>query len=744
MQNYLLFVGLNLFFLSACGRNDSPPANTHTLTHLLPTATVTLVNPSAGVVDFLVTDSTGHSSPVSLSARKRADVRVGVGKVTVRSTPRDRALAPITQVIDLRRGKNQSLPFSSGVTVRPSQISATIGGVSVDHGIFECANGPGVSYDSQARLGKTYFTLGCKDPRSSVVHSFQAVFDSTQVQAGLPPEPLKTCAQSFKTFQTTRLNNYFKMRFSKYGIDCQTGLDVTTVAVDGSSAVGGGIIDLASPLTSSLSTPTSYGTLTFQNDDNTFDTGTGNFTTVSTYLTNWTIAYGNLDNSLKFRYQFPADDSAEWVTHFKLQMSLTNNSKATTLSPCYQWDQPDGLVSSFDLDAGIPAIQLSGGVWEQRFFHTFKHLPQQTTIFLRAIPLGDDGKCIGGPSTWAAVHVDQGEAPSLGDIFQAAKDKLDAQKAAELAKTSYFYSLVGYTPPVFGANQDGNFHMIVTKGNPNNWPGGCGYIPQWPPEDEPWYKKLVGAFSSALDFIASVYNDIKAAVIDYIVTILPYCNDTCKAAVTAGIDVGLAAVGLPPTLPNSAELMAAGNGYVAGLMADAVSDSTGGVVPASLVLPAANSLSQQVSSAGVTPNYSDNDQFTWGKDDPFYKDRPAVAWVRVNRDPDPTKEFGRSFSLSSFGPSGEIWERVDLDVPKSLKPGESMLIPIVLKPHLVDLNETQSGNTNHDNAVGRWFKNSYQYGNASMSMSGPGITYHGGVGVQFGPYGILNPAPVCQ
>ena len=85
-----------------------------------------------------------------------------------------------------------------------------------------------------------------------------------------------------------------------------------------------------------------------------------------------------------------------------------------------------------------------------------------------------------------------------------------------------------------------------------------------------WYESLWDFVEGALDWVASAYESIKNAVIDVVAAGLPFCGDTCKAALRMGLNVGLVAVGLPPSLPSFDALTEMGEAYLVSFLAEQV------------------------------------------------------------------------------------------------------------------------------------------------------------------------------
>jgi hypothetical protein len=88
-----------------------------------------------------------------------------------------------------------------------------------------------------------------------------------------------------------------------------------------------------------------------------------------------------------------------------------------------------------------------------------------------------------------------------------------------------------------------------------------------------FFSGFVDAIASAVSFIADLYNDIKAEVVAFVGSALdavglPCEEDSfCRDALDTALSTALAAVGLPPSLPNFDALVDEGLDYVAGYVA---------------------------------------------------------------------------------------------------------------------------------------------------------------------------------
>jgi hypothetical protein len=103
-----------------------------------------------------------------------------------------------------------------------------------------------------------------------------------------------------------------------------------------------------------------------------------------------------------------------------------------------------------------------------------------------------------------------------------------------------------------------------------------------PPDDDffDFIGDAVSFIGNAWDTFKNMVDMIKAGIVEGIVDIVG-CEpkDTCVAALTALADAGLAAVGVPPTLPSFNEFIEAAKGDIAGALAKQLVGQTCGAIP---------------------------------------------------------------------------------------------------------------------------------------------------------------------
>jgi hypothetical protein len=178
----------------------------------------------------------------------------------------------------------------------------------------------------------------------------------------------------------------------------------------------------------------------------------------------------------------------------------------------------------------------------------------------------------------------------------------------------------------------------------------------------------IGGFFSALGSIADwavrAYNSAKAAVISVVVDCLKGtvgCGEACQNLVAATVDYGLAAVGMPPSLPSFNELANLGAEYLAAQIAREVH------LPEDAAKKVAESFVASVQSVGSVKS----DQ--WLIADPERQYKPAVALFNVEN---PTSgDF--SGSLIVHDESGLYKTAV---IPLVLGPRQHFKVPVVLEP----------------------------------------------------------------
>lgn len=247
------------------------------------------------------------------------------------------------------------------------------------------------------------------------------------------------------------------------------------------------------------------------------------------------------------------------------------------------------------------------------------------TLYLRLVPVKDDGVLNGKPSNWVQVHVypsdyAKKEYDQMALTMQAYDERSvdDAQwkTLSELAESTYRVEMLSYIPPKFSDDDaasnyfrmGGNL-MLHFDGNqykkPQDlfWEKGQTYSlaeakyiidSNITPNQELW---LVSA--ATLDMTSNAFKQAKQATVDTVAKGINEagiisCNNACKKALMAGLDFALVYAGIPPNLPTSDKLLSAGASYVASTMVEVAFDQ----IPADLLESKINAAAASFGSAG--------------------------------------------------------------------------------------------------------------------------------------------------
>jgi hypothetical protein len=81
--------------------------------------------------------------------------------------------------------------------------------------------------------------------------------------------------------------------------------------------------------------------------------------------------------------------------------------------------------------------------------------------------------------------------------------------------------------------------------------------------EKSWYEQLWDGLKSGLSWVSKAYDTLKSSVVDIVGSVACAGDSTCKMALSAGLDIGLTAMGLPPSIPNFDQLSDQGLNYLA-------------------------------------------------------------------------------------------------------------------------------------------------------------------------------------
>lgn len=234
---------------------------------------------------------------------------------------------------------------------------------------------------------------------------------------------------------------------------------------------------------------------------------------------------------------------------------------------------------------------------------------------------------------------------------------------------------IGYMLVMAGAFPEGS---TVEPGTWFCWrPGGS---------DDGWFDSVTDVFEDVVggiidgvawmvDQAAALYNEIRDRVVDYVawaVAAVTGCEEPCRVALQIAAEAGLAAMGLPPSLPNFDQLVDQGIDYLAAEVADAAG------VPSVVVEQAYDVARRMVERAKATRGVS---WAPWLVPDSGF--RPTVLTLDLTRaisTRDPAPEF------MAGGEGGHWWPAAgDLEVPPL--GAAALRMPVVLRPNFTGLPE---------------------------------------------------------
>ncbi|HXX54952.1 MAG TPA: hypothetical protein VEI81_02520, partial [Methanoregula sp.] len=213
--------------------------------------------------------------------------------------------------------------------------------------------------------------------------------------------------------------------------------------------------------------------------------------------------------------------------------------------------------------------------------------------------------------------------------------------------------------------------------------GHVGYHFYSDPPEGHWYDILMqivsGLFSSfeqVIDGVAGAWNTIVAGVVNA-ASVICGGGPACKAVMSAVVNTGLSALGVPPTLPNFDELESMGADYMISVAADQI-----GAGAAYDALPPDM---QQAATGGVKDTVNDLVSGTqkqtgqaagsWYVPDPlYYQPHPATLVVKVSN---PNSVATDAMTLHTRDTANLYREKTSYIPP--LQPGESLVIPLVLE-----------------------------------------------------------------
>jgi hypothetical protein len=186
---------------------------------------------------------------------------------------------------------------------------------------------------------------------------------------------------------------------------------------------------------------------------------------------------------------------------------------------------------------------------------------------------------------------------------------------------------------------------------------------------------FVDILKSFVNWVSNAYSSIKEFAVSNLVSVIPGCSDSppCQFAVQAGLNTGLAALGMPPDLPDFDQLQAMGEGYLVDAIAQQVAANTN--------LPFAEeaakaALQEMIDKGKQALHGGGSGSSAWIPDD-SKQYKPLFVTFAVSN-PSTTHPTPAMY-LELSEPGGSNYTPATVAVP-GLAPGKSVKVSIALKP----------------------------------------------------------------
>jgi hypothetical protein len=313
-----------------------------------------------------------------------------------------------------------------------------------------------------------------------------------------------------------------------------------------------------------------------------------------------------------------------------------------------------------------PAMQ-----WQRRnFAQQLATLSGHRDYYVRLVLLNSQREPV-GISSYAAVHT---APPGNVTIFPG------SLPAAQQPVNMPAVTVLGYERAMEYSPDDRQGRFIVLSNCPKPLMTQMGWTPgqavHFKPKQDSDLEQVAEAVGDAIDalsdlinWVSKTWSDMQAEFVNGIC----HGNDTCKSCAGPALKMGLAAVGIPPELPNANDLCSMGRDYVVAYIASQTP------VPEELINAGIDKMSDVVNN----PPGGQGAAFLWP--DPRFQDKQAFIEVEItNTTAQPTASsvlwllYGSSIGDTTSYPA-QIPPWLDTKTPiPPLQPGQSLRFPIFL------------------------------------------------------------------
>jgi hypothetical protein len=196
------------------------------------------------------------------------------------------------------------------------------------------------------------------------------------------------------------------------------------------------------------------------------------------------------------------------------------------------------------------------------------------------------------------------------------------------------------------------------------------------PRDEAWYEEIANVFESfaglisgAVNYVSKVYNNAKAKL----VASLSGAIGCCASVIDLAVNAGLAAIGMPPSLPSFDQLLAGAQGDLEDYLAHQIVNAAPVPVPQEVAKKAVHEMIE--SSKGALKGGSSSGGAPQWVPDPERQYRPFVMTLKISN---PHGVHSPAVLMKISEASGHFLTK-QIQVPK-LAPGQSMSLPVAMTP----------------------------------------------------------------
>jgi hypothetical protein len=319
-----------------------------------------------------------------------------------------------------------------------------------------------------------------------------------------------------------------------------------------------------------------------------------------------------------------------------------------------------------------------------RLAHGIDYRPVEVSLMryhIRIVLVDSANHCVGTPSEPVEILYGEITSEQASDVNWVDPSKI-TPPPSNLPVLNHPDIKVSKYIPIQNQATDAMYHFVVTKDY--EMPGfGVLYhkgdkLDFTPHEDDKSWLESIGDFFSdifsfvegAVNWVAEAYEDIKKFAIDQVVNVL---GEWARGPLTMGLEIGLAAMGLPPSIPDFDALTSMGKDY----LIKAAADYAG--LPPEETAKAVNTLIDKAEEQSNGGGNSD----VWLKPDPDYYYRPAYLMLHVtNPSNQPTARVYASIHMTVPQDQDEDLFTVPYAFIPILQPGESLEVPVFLEEYM--------------------------------------------------------------